>query len=141
MARHLHTKYASKVIIEKPFGRDLESARQLNTTINNVFEEPKPSYRSLPSKEPYKTCWCSLQLDFRTDGNREYVDNVQITVAKNSASVHAEATTIRGALRDMIQNHTMQLVALTAMELPASLDPECIRDEKVKVLKAIQPWN
>ena len=72
--------------------------------------------------------------------NREYVDCVQITVAESlGVGSRGGYYDNSGALRDMIQNHTMQLVALTAMEPPVSLDPESIRDEKVKVIKAIQP--
>jgi glucose-6-phosphate 1-dehydrogenase len=72
--------------------------------------------------------------------NREYVDCVQITVAEEvGVGSRGGYYDDSGALRDMIQNHTMQLVALTAMEPPVSLDPESIRDEKVKVLRAIQP--
>jgi len=140
---HLHTKYASKVIIEKPFGRDLESARQLNTTINSVFEESQV-YRidHYLGKETVQDLLVQRFANsiFEPMWNREYVDNVQITVAeKLGVGSRGGYYDTSGALRDMIQNHTMQLVALTAMEPPVSLDPECIRDEKVKVLKAIQP--
>ena len=74
--------------------------------------------------------------------NREYVECVQITVAeKLGVGSRGGYYDTSGALRDMIQNHTMQLVALTAMEPPVSLDPESIRDEKVKVIRSIQPLN
>ena len=131
------------MIIEKPFGRDLESARQLNTTINNVFEEPQV-YRidHYLGKETVQDLLVQRFANsiFEPMWNREYVDNVQITVAeKLGVGTRGGYYDTSGALRDMIQNHTMQLVALTAMEPPVSLDPECIRDEKVKVLKAIQP--
>ena len=140
---HLHTKLASKVIIEKPFGRDLESARALNATINDVFEEPQV-YRidHYLGKETVQDLLVQRFANsiFEPMWNREYVDCVQITVAENlGVGTRGGYYDTSGALRDMIQNHTMQLVALTAMEPPVSLDPESIRDEKVKVLKAIQP--
>jgi len=144
MARaHVHTKLASKVIIEKPFGRDLETARELNASLNSVFEEPQV-YRidHYLGKETVQDLLVQRFANsiFEPMWNREYVDNVQITVAESlGVGSRGGYYDTSGALRDMIQNHTMQLVALTAMEPPVSLDPESIRDEKVKVLKAIQP--
>ncbi|MGJ8652896.1 MAG: glucose-6-phosphate dehydrogenase [Opitutaceae bacterium] len=140
---HVHTKLASKVIIEKPFGRNLESARELNTALNSVFEEPQV-YRidHYLGKETVQDLLVQRFANsiFEPMWNREYVDNVQITVAESlGVGTRGGYYDTSGALRDMIQNHTMQLVALTAMEPPVSLDPESIRDEKVKVLKAIQP--
>ncbi len=140
---HVHTKLASKVIIEKPFGRDLESARALNTALNNVFEEPQV-YRidHYLGKETVQDLLVQRFANsiFEPMWNREYIENVQITVAESlGVGTRGGYYDTSGALRDMIQNHTMQLVALTAMEPPVSLDPESIRDEKVKVLKAIQP--
>lgn len=140
---HVHTKLASKVIIEKPFGRDLASARALNTAINEVFEEPQV-YRidHYLGKETVQDLLVQRFANsiFEPLWNREHVDCVQITVAENlGVGGRGGYYDTSGALRDMIQNHTMQLVALTAMEPPVSLDPEAIRDEKVKVLQAIQP--
>jgi len=140
---HAGTKVASKVIIEKPFGKDLESARQLNQTINGVFEESQV-YRidHYLGKETVQDLLVQRFANaiFEPIWNREYVDCVQITVAESvGVGGRGGYYDSSGALRDMIQNHTMQLVALTAMEPPVSLDPEAIRDEKVKVVKAIQP--
>jgi len=144
MARmHVNTKLATRVIIEKPFGRDLKSAKALNATISEVFEESQV-YRidHYLGKETVQDLLVQRFANsiFEPLWNREYVDCVQITVAESlgigSRGGYYDSS---GALRDMIQNHTMQLVALTAMEPPVSLDPESIRDEKVKVLKAIQP--
>lgn len=146
MARaHLGTKFASKVIVEKPFGKDLESARALNQSINGVFEESQVfRIDHYLGKETVQDLLVQRFANsiFEPIWNREYVDCVQITVAENlgvgSRGGYYDSS---GALRDMIQNHTMQLVALTAMEPPVSLDPESIRDEKVKVVKAIRPLN
>ena len=142
---HLHTRFASKVIIEKPFGRDLDSAQKLNASINDVFEESQVfRIDHYLGKETVQDLLVQRFANsiFEPMWNREYVNNVQITVAENlgvgSRGGYYDSS---GALRDMIQNHTMQLLALTAMEPPVSLDPESIRDEKVKVLKAIQPLN
>ena len=139
---HAHTNLAAKVIIEKPFGRDLDSARALNRTIREVFEESQV-YRidHYLGKETVQDLLVQRFANsiFEPMWNREYVDCVQITVAESlGVGTRGGYYDSNGALRDMIQNHTMQLVALTAMEPPVSLDPESIRDEKVKVLKAVQ---
>ncbi len=136
-------KPGAKVIIEKPFGRDLESARQLNRVIGRNFDESQV-YRidHYLGKETVQNLLVARFSNaiFEPIWNREYVDCVQITVAE-SVGVGSRGGYYdnSGALRDMIQNHTMQLLSLIAMEPPVSLDPESIRDEKVKVLKAIQP--
>ncbi len=142
-AKHLGRPHHAKVIIEKPFGRDLDSARQLNTTIRSVFEEHQV-YRidHYLGKETVQDLLVQRFANaiFEPLWNRNYIDSVQITVAEEvgvgSRGGYYEQS---GCLRDMIQNHTMQLVALTAMEPPVSLDAEAIRDEKVKLLRAIQP--
>jgi glucose-6-phosphate 1-dehydrogenase len=140
---HVHSKYASKVIIEKPFGHDLESARALNASINQVFEESQVfRIDHYLGKETVQDLLVQRFANsiFEPMWNREHVNHVQITVAESlGVGNRGGYYDTSGALRDMIQNHTMQLVALTAMEPPVSLDPESIRDEKVKVLKAIQP--
>jgi len=144
-ARHRETECHSKVVVEKPFGKDLESARRLNREIQKVFHERqvyridhylgKETVQDLLVQRFANSIWEPLW-------NRQYVDNVQITVAE-SLGVGGRGGYYEqsGATRDMIQNHTMQLLALTAMEPPVSLDPEAIRDEKVKLLKAIKPLN
>ncbi len=140
---HAGTKTAAKVIIEKPFGKDLESAQELNKTLKSVFEESQV-YRidHYLGKETVQDLLVQRFANsiFEPMWNREHVDCVQITVAESlGVGTRGGYYDSSGALRDMIQNHTMQLVALTAMEPPVSLAPEAIRDEKVKVLKAIQP--
>lgn len=142
-ARHAGTEHASKVVIEKPFGRDLASAQELNRVVGSVFAE-REVFRidHYLGKETVQDLLVQRFANaiFEPIWNRRYVECVQITVAEDlgvegRGSYYEQS----GATRDMIQNHTMQLLALTAMEPPVSLDPEAVRDEKVKVLKAIRP--
>lgn len=141
--RGLGTAAEAKVIIEKPFGRDLASAQELNRCITRNFLE-----RQVFRIDHYlgkETVQDLLVLRFGNSifeplWNRNYVDNVQITVAEElGVGTRGGYYDNSGATRDMIQNHTMQLLALTAMEPPVTLDAEDIRNEKVKLLKAIQP--
>lgn len=143
--RHLGKPHHSKVIIEKPFGRDLASARALNETIRSVFEEHQV-YRidHYLGKETVQDLLVQRFANsiFEPLWNRNFIDHVQITVAEEvGVGTRGGYYEQSGCLRDMIQNHTMQLVALTAMEPPVSLDAEAIRDEKVKLLRAIQPLD
>jgi glucose-6-phosphate 1-dehydrogenase len=142
-AKHANSPQHSKVIVEKPFGKDLASARELNATIRGVFDEEQVfRIDHYLGKETVQDLLVQRFANsiFEPLWNRNFIDSVQITVAEEvgvgSRGGYYEQS---GALRDMIQNHTMQLLALTAMEPPVSLDAEAIRDEKVKVLKAIQP--
>jgi glucose-6-phosphate 1-dehydrogenase len=132
-----------RIIIEKPFGRDLDSAIRLNREVGKVFRESQV-YRidHYLGKETVRNL-----LVFRFGNgifepiwNRRYVDHVQITMAESigieDRGAFYEET---GASRDVLQNHLMQLMALVAMEPPASFDADALRDEKVKVLRAIAP--
>lgn len=142
LARHRRESDGSKVVVEKPFGRDLQSARELNQALAREFAESQV-YRidHYLGKETVQDLLVQRFANaiFEPIWNREFVDHVQITVAESiGVGSRGGYYDESGALRDMIQNHTMQLLALTAMEPPVSLEPESIRDEKVKVLRAIQ---
>jgi glucose-6-phosphate 1-dehydrogenase len=142
-AKHLDTPLHTKVVIEKPFGRDLSSARALNTAIGEVFAE-KQVYRidHYLGKETVQDLLVQRFANSILEPlwNRNFIDHVQITVAENlGVGTRGGYYEQSGCLRDMLQNHTMQLLALTAMEPPVTLDAEAVRDEKVKVLQAIQP--
>ncbi len=144
-AKGLGQPHHARVIIEKPFGKDLASARALNATIRSVFEEHQV-YRidHYLGKETVQDLLVQRFSNaiFEPLWNRNFIDHVQITVAEEvGVGTRGGYYEQSGALRDMIQNHTMQLLALTAMEPPVSLDAEAIRDEKVKLLRAIQPLD
>ncbi len=142
-ARYVRQPSQSKVIIEKPFGRDLASAQALNRELTTVFtEEQVFRIDHYLGKETVQDLLVQRFANsiFEPLWNRNFIDSVQITVAEEvGVGSRAGYYEQSGCLRDMIQNHTMQLLALTAMEPPVSFDPESIRDEKVKLLKAIQP--
>lgn len=132
-----------RIIVEKPFGSDLASARELNRVLTEVFEEPQvfriDHYLGKETVQNILTMRFANAI-FEPLWNHKYVDHVQITVAE-SLGVEARGAFYEqaGALRDMVTNHMMQLLALTAMEPPSSLAAEDIRDEKVKLLRAIRP--
>jgi glucose-6-phosphate 1-dehydrogenase len=131
-----------RIVIEKPFGHDLESARRLNRDVGKVFRESQ-IYRidHYLGKETVRNL-----LVFRFGNgifepiwNRRHIDHVQITVAE-SIGVEGRGAFYEetGASRDFLQNHLLQLVSLVAMEPPATFDANALRDEKVKVLRALQ---
>jgi glucose-6-phosphate 1-dehydrogenase len=133
-----------RIIIEKPFGRDLESAQVLNAEVGAVFQEDQV-YRidHYLGKETVQNLLVFRFANgiFEPIWNRQYVDHVQITAAENigvgtRGAYYEEA----GALRDMIQNHIMQLLTLVAMEPPPDFEPNSVRDEKAKVLRSIRPF-
>ena len=133
----------TRIVIEKPFGSDLASAHKLNDHVLSVFEEDQV-YRidHYLGKETVQNVLVFRFANgiFEPIWNRNSVDNVQITVAE-SIGVEGRGGYFEksGALRDMVQNHLMQLVALTAMEPPIAFDAKAVRDQKVNLLQAIRP--
>jgi len=130
-----------RVIIEKPFGRDFDSAKRLNREVGKVFRESQV-YRidHYLGKETVRNLMVFRFGNgiFEPLWNRRYVDHVQITMAESigveDRGAFYEET---GATRDVIQNHLLQLLTLVAMEPPATFDADALRDEKLKVLRAI----
>src|ERR1700722_12074266 len=134
-----------RIIIEKPFGRDLASARELNKIVLDVFEE-KQVYR-IDHYLGKDTVQNLLVLRFGNGifeplWNRNYVDHVQITAAETlGVERRGGFYETAGALRDMIQSHVLQLTSLVAVEPPASFDATAVRNEKLKVLQSIRPFD
>ena len=133
----------SRIVVEKPFGRDLESARALNATLARYFAEEQ-IYRidHYLGKETVQNLMAVRfgNMLFEPLWNRQYVDHIQITVAETvGVGGRGEYYDKSGAMRDMVQNHLMQLLCLIAMEPPARFEPDAVRDEKLKVIRALDP--
>ncbi len=133
-----------RAVVEKPFGHDLESGRHLNRVLLSVFPE-KQIYRidHYLGKETVQNIFVLRFANgiFEPLWNHRYVDHVQISVAESVGVGHRAAFyESAGILRDMFQNHLLQLLTLTAMEPPAAYEADAIRAEKVKVLQSIRPF-
>jgi glucose-6-phosphate 1-dehydrogenase len=133
----------TRIIIEKPFGTDLDSARALQSEVEKVFNE-RQVYRidHYLGKEPVQDIMALrfANVIFEPLWNRRYVDSIQITAAETvGVELRGGYYDSAGAMRDMIQNHVLNLMTLVAMEPPALSDFEAIRDEKFKVLTALRP--
>lgn len=132
-----------RIIVEKPFGRNLVTARALNTEIYRVFREPQiyriDHYLGKDTVQNILTFRFGNSI-FEPLWNRRYVDYIQLLVAEDlGVEGRGGYYDSAGALRDMVQNHLLQLLSLVAMEPPATFEPDAVRDEKVKVLRAIRP--
>jgi glucose-6-phosphate 1-dehydrogenase len=152
VAKHLHEAGLAnesdgfrRIVIEKPFGMDLASARDLNTSIQTYFDESQ-IFRidHYLGKEAVQNLMVFRFANSVLEPlwNHKYIDHVQISVSETlGIGYRAGYYETSGALRDMIQSHLMQVMAMVAMEPPVSLDADDVRDEKMKVLRSIRPFR
>ncbi len=147
LAERLHqhglTDGAARIVVEKPFGRDLASAQELNAVLAKHFHENQ-IYRidHYLGKETVQNLMAIRfgNMLFEPLWNSQYVDHIQITVAEVvGVGTRGDYYDRAGAMRDMMQNHLMQLLCLIAMEPPAKFNPDAVRDEKLKVIRALDP--
>ena len=134
-----------RVVLEKPLGTDLASSQQINTDVARYFKEEQ-IYRidHYLGKESLQNLLALrfANMMFEPLWNNKYIESVQLTIAEQlGVEERGEFYDITGALRDMVQNHLLQMLCMTAMEPPASLDADAVRNEKVKVLKALKPMT
>jgi len=143
LRKHGVADTASRIVVEKPFGHDLDSARDLNAALARHFDE-RQIYRidHYLGKETVQNLMAVrfANMLFEPLWNNHYIDHIQITVAETVGVAGRGAYyDAAGAMRDMVQNHLMQLLCLTAMEPPARFNADAVRDEKLKVIRAISP--
>ena len=141
--RHRLAQANSRIVVEKPFGQDLATARQLNKILTSAFDETQ-IYRidHYLGKETVQNLMVLRFANalFEPLWNSTHIDHVQVTVAETiGIDGRQEYYDRTGAMRDMVQNHLMQLLCLAAMEPPSRFDPDAVRDEKVKVIRALAP--
>src|SRR5436189_4399940 len=143
MAAGLHAgKGFHRIVVEKPFGTDLQSARELTQTLQKAFPEDAvyriDHYLGKETVQNILTFRFANSI-FEPIFNRTYVHNIRITIAEEIGMEGRRGAyyDTAGALRDIVQNHALQLLCLTTMEPPASFESEAIRDEKVKVLRSL----
>ena len=134
-----------RLIVEKPFGRDLASAEQLNKKISECFDESQ-IYRidHYLGKDTVQNIlmFRFANAIFEPVWNRNYIDHIQVTIAESLGVEHRAGYYDKtGVMRDMFQNHMLQMVSLVAMEPPSSFEADDIRDEKAKLLSAIRPFD
>ena len=134
-----------RLVLEKPLGHDLSSSQEINAAVAEAFDESQV-YRidHYLGKESVQNLMALRfgNVLFESIWSKAVVDHVQITVAEDiGAGDRATYYSKSGALRDMVQNHLAQLLCLTAMEAPASMDADSVRDEKLKVLRALRPFS
>lgn len=134
-----------RIVVEKPFGHDLESAQHLNRRLRKLFDENQ-IYR-MDHYLGKETVQNLLVLRFANSifeplWNQKYVANVQITMAETvGLEGRGQYFDRSGMLRDVVQNHLLELLSLVAMEPPVSMDPDAVRDEKSKLLRAVRPYS
>ncbi len=136
---------ARRIVIEKPFGTDLATARELNQSIHRAFREDQvfriDHYLGKETVQNIMVLRFGNSI-FEPLWNRNYIDHVQITVAEEVlVGRRAAYYDNSGILRDMFQNHIFQLMMVVAMEAPVKYNADCVRDEKVKVLRAVRPLH
>ena len=140
---HRHARADVRAVIEKPFGTDLESARALQEVVHSVFRE-RQVFRidHYLGKETVQNVMAFRFANYMFEPvwNRNYIDHIQITAAEDiGIGSRAGYYDSAGALRDLVQNHMLQLLTLVCMEPPTTFEANKVRDEKVKVLQAIEP--
>ena len=145
LAKPRDEKSWTRIIIEKPFGRDAKSARELNQRVRNVFEESQ-IYRidHYLGKETVQNVLAFRFSNgiFEPIWNRNYVDHIQITAAETlGVERRAAFYETAGALRDMVQSHVLQLTSLVSLEPPSAFEATAVRNEKIKVLQSIRPFT